>query len=340
MPVTLEQLAAETGMSKATVSRALRNDRVIHPDTRSRVLEAAARAGYVRTARKSARPPKRQPRVLLLLAPHTRESGYTIVHDYLRGMLRGVAELDCFLSVEEVAEANAGRLGDRGCLPREVARWSVDGVVVADRHNSADVAALARVLPVVSIQWEHPGTQIDLISSVNARGVTELVRYLTEAGHRHLGWAGAAYATSFFTDRKLGFLTGCRERGLVVEPAAITDNYEVFREPGALTRLVERGVTCLVCANDFVARAVAGWALAAGLRVPADLSVTGYDAVAEPIPNGKILTSYDPIYLEVGRTAVFAALRRIRDPGMPRITYLCEGRVRPGETVANLQLVE
>jgi LacI family transcriptional regulator len=336
MPVTLEHIATQTGMSKATVSRALRNDRVIHPDTRSRVLEAAARAGYERTARKSARPSKKQPRVLFLLAPHSRESGYTVVNDYLRGMTRGVAELDCSFSVAEMAGANVGKLGERRRLSKEMIRWSADGVVVADRHNSEDVAALSRVLPVVSIQWEYPGSQIDLVSSVNYRGMAEMVRHLTEVGHRRLGWAGASYETSFFTDRKMGFIKGCMENGIEMEPASMTDQYEVFGANDALKKLVGKGVTCLVCANDFVARVVAGWALDAGLRVPEDLSIAGYDAVPEPIQNGKILTSYDPIYLEVGRTAVHAALRRIKDPGMPRITYLCSGRVRAGETVARL----
>jgi len=335
MSVTLKQIAAVTGMSKATVSRALRNDRVIHPDTRSRVLVAAARAGYERPTRKSPRPAKKQLRLLLLLPPHSR-AGYTVVHDYLRGMMRGVAEVDGFLSVEEVSEEGVGKLAEPNWLPREIVSGGVDGVVLGGWHNHQDVAALARMLPVVSIQWEHTAPHIDLVSGANYHGTVTLVRHLVQCGHRHLGWVGASYQASFFTERKMGFLQGCMENGIEVDQRSIMDNYQAAGVKETLGMLVQQGVTALVCANDFVARTIAEWTLAAGLKVPEDLSVTGYDAVPEPIQNGKTLTSYDPIFLEVGRTAIHAVLRRIKDPGMPRITYLCEGRMKCGETVAKL----
>lgn len=334
MGVTLEDIARRLGISKATASRALNSDRLIHPDTRSRVLEEAARCGYERPAKRGKGVAKRQPRVLFLLPAHSQTSASDF-QLYLRGLTRGAGEANCLLSVEEIPEAKKG--SSRANLPREIRNETADVVIVAYKHDPANIAAIARMRPVVSIQWDHEAPT-DLVSAFNYRGVVSLVRRMAELGHRRLAWVKAGYEASFFADREMGFLRGARDAGLEVG----AEDCLASLDQGGLKKLRDRGVTGILCANDWVALQVAELAVLQGLRIPEDLSITGFDAGPEKVANGKVLSSYDPGFAELGRLAVFAAMQRLKDPGAPRLIYLREGRMQEGETVgrvAKLQVV-
>ncbi|MFZ4775117.1 MAG: LacI family DNA-binding transcriptional regulator [Terrimicrobiaceae bacterium] len=334
MSVTLENIAIQVGCSKATVSRALRNDRLVHSSTRSLVLEAAARNGYERPAKKGRKTALLQPRILLLLPPRVIAASNLTLQHYIRGLTRGAGELDCLLSVEEILTVGTGGLRKKSHLPREIRTGGADVAVVVDHHSAADVETLAKILPIVSIQWDYNGAQSDLVSTFNCQGIEELVGKLRERGHRRLVWIGYQYGGSFVADRKVGFLKGCMAGGLEVHPSHLFEDHHFLEKPGAFQELLGRGITGAVCVNDATAREVVSLALLAGVRIPEDLSVTGFDASPNLLPNGKLLTSYDPIFEEIGRRVVFSALQRLKDPGSPRTVQLCEGRVRVGETIA------
>lgn len=335
MSVTLDEIAKLSGVSKATVSRALRNDRLIHSDTRSLVLEAAARAGYERSAKKSKKSFKQQIRLLFLLPPHTDASSNYIFQSYLRGLTRATGELGCLLSVEEISEDSSGCLRQRAHLPRELKTGNVNAVIVASRHNAADIEALSQILPVVSIQWNHGG-QSDLVSAFNSQGVEQLTNLLIERGHRRLAWVGSEYRPqgSFLSDRRTGFVKALIDHDLDLNRLWMFEGPEAFKKAGGVARLKDWKITGIVCANDLVAHAVGELVLSAGLRIPEDIGITGFDADTQPLSNGKILTSYDPCFVEVSRKAAYVAVQRLKDLGAPRGIYLCEGRMRAGETAS------
>ena len=333
MAVTIENIAATIGMSKATVSRALRNDRLIHPDTRSMVFKAAAQAGYDRPAKRTKKSERRHSRLLLLLPPDCDKPVNYPLTKYLGGLTRAAAEENCFLAVEEIRKESSGRLSDGAAVPRQIREGQIDAVVVAHSHHPADIESLSKILPVISIQWEYENIPVDMVSAFNYRGTALLTEHLVQFGHQRIGWVGSEQAASFYSDREAGFFNGCIRSGL--DPRATEDFQDVYalRERGRLNSSVKAGLTALVCACDIVARNVAVLASECGLRVPEDLSLVGFDAEMENLPNGRQLTSYDPAFSELGRMAVHTAVRRLKDPGAPRMICLQQGRVREGESV-------
>lgn len=335
MAVTLEEIARVAKVSKATVSRALRNDRLIHSDTRSLVLEAAARLGYERGAKRPRKTPRPQPRLLFLLPPNLDRMGNYVVQSYLRGLTRATGELGCFLGVEEMSEKDAGKLGQRAHLPREIRNGSVDAVIVASRHIAEDIRALVKILPVISIQWNHGGAQSDLVSAYNTQVIEQMVRLFREKGHQKLAWVGYTYRqpASFVSERLAGFIKGCLELGIEIDKRNLFSDFQDLQRRGGISALQKSKITATLCVNDAAAHMVAEAAFAAGLRVPEDLSISGFDADSEPLPNGKVLTSYDPCFLEISRQAVYIALQRLRDPGAPHGVHLWEGRLRAGQTL-------
>lgn len=336
MPVTLDEIARQVGISKATVSRALKNDRLIHPTTRSRVLEAAARAGYERPAKRGRKSSKLVPRILFLLPSHSQTPKNFDFQLYLRGLTRGADEADCSLSVGNICDENVGKVSKKSHLPREIRDGSADAVVIAYQHHYSDIVAISKTLPVISLQWDYHDIPLDLVSAFNYQGITTMVRHLEAWGHRRLGWVGGGYEASFFSDRQAGFIKGCLDAGLEISPANNHRDVSAFADPKALKGLLHRGVTALVCANDRVALDIAALAAPLGIRIPEDLSLTGFDAGDITLADGKILASYDPCIAELGRTAVHAVRQRLRDPGAPRLVYLREGRVNNGDTILKI----
>ncbi len=333
MPVTLAAIAKQVGVSKATVSRALRNDRLIHPETRSLILEAAARAGYERPTRK-----RRQPEVsctrILLVFPSGAQTHYALPA-YLKGVTRACTDAGCQLVVEELRPGSESS----NPLPRGHQLGKVDAAIIAERHYPEHlqvIAEMANRIPAVSIQWERSPTKLDMVSAYNAQGIQTLVQHLYENGHRKIGWVGAQYDASFFADRQAGFFRGCIDCNLKIDFAHLYRNSQNISTPARLLQIVKAGITALVCSCDWEAIQIGRAALLAGLRIPEDLSLTGFDAGPELLANGKLLTSYDPNFTELGRLAVKAVLQRFKDPGAPHMTYMQEGRIHAGETVTKL----
>lgn len=339
MKVTVEMIAKEAGVSAPTVSRALKNDRLVHPQTRARIAAVAARLGYQGRSRRG-RNQAEQVRILLLVASLTPYPPNEVLLSHLQGITAEVDNTGCQLTVEQITDKRAGKLSDPMNLPQAVRDGEIDIIISQGRHAPLDIAALAAHLPVVSLQWEYPGTRVDLAESFNARGISDLVATLAARGHRKMAWVEEHYPASFFRDRFSGFLQGCIDAGISpAEQPVLTYNQLLASEDAFLTtanQLKKDGVTALLCATDNVAREVALFCAGYGFRVPEDFSITGYDASVMTLPDGKTLTSYDPCSIELGRAALRVCLQRIAEPSSARIIQSREGRIRHGDTVASV----
>jgi LacI family transcriptional regulator len=103
---------------------------------------------------------------------------------------------------------------------------------------------------------------------------------------------------------------------------------EVVRE---VEKLVGEGVTGIVCAADHQAYPLVAALRAAGIRVPEDVSVTGFDGVVPP-PGADQLTTVRSPFRDIGISSVVSLLRRVTNPSAPRRQILVCGRSLEGKT--------
>lgn len=342
MRVTIEMIAREAEVSAPTVSRALNNDRLVHPATRARVIAIATKIGYQRsTRRKKDRSDTKTPRITFLVS-HL--SHYPINHGLL-SLIHGItAEADattCQLFIEHLNESSRGKLHLRTHRPRSLLPDTTDIVVIQGKHDPHDVDTLARLVPVVSLQWEYAGTQVDLVESFNARGIADIVRMLVSKGHRRLCWIQDRYVSSFFSDRLAGFYRGCIETGLKAAEMPVVPITELVASDATflniLGNLRTEGVTALICANDGLAHEIAALCHKHGVRIPQDISLTGYDADPQQTSDGLEMCSYHPNFVDLGRVALRVCLQRLSEPASKPIIQSMEGHIREGQTVASLQ---
>ncbi|KAA9152401.1 LacI family DNA-binding transcriptional regulator [Amycolatopsis acidicola] len=314
---TLASLAAELGVSRTTVSNAYNRPDQLSPELRRRVLETARRLGYpgpdpvarsLRTRKAGA--------VGLLL---TENLSYAFRDPAAIGVLEGLA-----LACEDagvglhLVPASPGR-DDVAAVHRA----GVDGFVVYSVPDDDPHLAAVLARPVPTVVIDQPQIEgIDRVGPDDAAAISKLAEHLVGLGHRQIG----VLCMRLGRDRNDDFVSLDRQRGahFHVQRTRLEALAASFKKAGvdwASVPVVERfdhtvdegasaarqllsaypQVTAIVCTSDILALGALAEADRRGLRVPADLTVTGFDGISEAERMG-LTTVHQPV-LEKGRAA-------------------------------------
>jgi LacI family transcriptional regulator len=299
---TIYQVAQRAGVSIATVSRALRDSELVTAATRERVRAAAEELRFT---------PSRLGRSLA----EGRHAANGIVFPDLVGpyyaeVVLGYESAAAKLGSSVLILATNGR-PDAGAAVRELA-GRVDGLTVMGQTVGDDlIASLA--LPVVLLARD-PVPGIDTVRAENERTARALAEHLASHGHQLFVFLGDPDVSPDVAGRYAGVragLAGCR-----VGPPALVPSHGFDLEAGqrAGRDLIAPGLA-VMCANDELALGVLLAAQAAGLRVPEDLAVTGWDDLLAARFAG--LTTVRQPMRDLGATAARWLDRRITSTEHP-----------------------
>jgi DNA-binding LacI/PurR family transcriptional regulator len=316
-PATLASLAAELGVSRTTVSNAYNRPDQLSPELRRRVLETARRLGYpgpdpvarsLRTRKAGA--------VGLLL---TENLSYAFRDPAALGFLEGLA-----LACEGAGQGlHLVPVNPERDDVTAVHSAGVDGFVVYSVPDDDPHLAAVLSRPVPTVVCDQPRVEgVDLVGIDDAAAIGQLAGRLISLGHRHIGMLCMRLAR----DRNDGFASVARQRTahFHVQRARLAAAADAFETAGAnweSVPVVERfdhsiasgqsaaaqlldanpEVTALMCTSDILALGAMNEAKRRGLRVPQDLSVTGFDGIVEAERVG--LTTIRQPVLEKGRAA-------------------------------------
>ncbi len=268
-------MAREVGVSQSTVSRALRQDPRVRPETRQRIEQVAQRLGY-RYGSSEDSGGGSAPTVGVVVADLTNPffpSLLTPIHDELR-LMGYRAVLFAERTDIPTGQEALNRLLDR----------SIDGVLVttATLGSRFPEAARERNLPIVLLNRYVDGVDVDSVVADNTEGGRQAARHLLGLGHDRIGVIRGPSNTSTSRDRLQGFEEGLAEAGIGLDPALLREGpythqsgYQHARE---LLRL-PAPPTALFCANDVIGFGAVDAAKSLGVRVPAEVSIVGFDDV-------------------------------------------------------------
>ena len=318
---TLNDVAARAGVSKATASRVLNGNVSVAPETRDRVLTAMAELDYTPSA--SAR-----------RLSFGRTLTISVVTTFLTRpqaaeRLRGV---DAVLSDSEfdLVIYNVESIEKRDQYLRALAvAQRTDGLLVISLPlRDVDSERLASAaIPVVVIDAHAPAVEgLPHVVGDDIGGGEAAARHLLELGHRRIAFVGDEFDNPFgFTSsrhRYIGYERALAAAGLAGEPQLVAlgahSRYEARELAGRLLSLDGRP-TAVFAASDTQALGVISAAHGAGLRVPDDLSVVGYDDIEMAEYLG--LTTIRQQLFESGRLGAELLIREIgsRSPVPPSI---------------------
>lgn len=318
--VTLVDVARRAGVSPSTASLAFSGSGPIAAATRTRVLAAAAGLGYAGPDPLARSLRKRRAGVVGVVIGE--RLGNAFRDPMTVALLDGVAEELAALGVGLLllppeVDRGAGREPDRDRLADAALDVLVFATCGADDDPLID-QALARDIPILGIEGPHrPG--IPVVDLDQAGGSRAAARHLADLGHRRItvvtlplradGRRGPADAArqaqaAFAVPRRrlAGVRTVLGDGTPVVEAAS--NVVEEAEQLGAALLAGPERPTAVIAHSDLLAIGVVRAAERAGLRVPGDLSVVGFDGVdaAGWLPDGLLTTVEQPV-LEKGRVA-------------------------------------
>jgi LacI family transcriptional regulator len=288
---TLASIAAAAGVSLPTVSKVLNGKDDVAPATRARVQALLEQLDYVPVTRRPTEDPLVDVVFTALDSPWAVE------------ILRGVTE-----SGLEVVVTSLARGPGRTWVSSIVNGGRRGAIVVTSRLTAADQRALGRLkLPVVVIDpVDMPGPDVPSVGATNWAGGLAATEHLVRLGHRRIAVIGGPEAYLCSRARIDGYRAALERAGIVVDPALLRHgNFHHeggFDQASALLALPDPP-TAVFAGSDEQAFGVIEAARVAGLTVPGNLSVVGFDDLPMARWSAPPLTTVRQPLAEMGRTA-------------------------------------
>lgn len=312
--VGLREIAQEADVSVATVSRALRDDKMVASDTRDRVLATAERLRYRPNLLMRGVRSGRTRTIGLLLPAHNQFYGHMLagIHDLL------VRERYVPIVVWSNLDNRSGRGPDELDQIHQLVDRRVDGVILRPVEDAASDEYLHEIwdrrLPAIAIDRQLPHTHADFVGTDDEEGARQAAEHLLGLGHRRLAHLAGPSSTSTGRLRRLSFERAVRQvPGAVCTTATGTFSYdrEVMAAAMNLLRREPRP-TAIFTASDDMAMSVYEAAEKLQIRIPEDLSVVGYANKEFAQFTRPRLTTVEQFPKRVGRAAARLLLQRIQ----------------------------
>ncbi|QOX64139.1 LacI family transcriptional regulator [Anoxybacterium hadale] len=311
--VSMKDISIKCGVSVATVSKALNGQSDIGKQTALHIRKVAKEMGYFPNAAARALKTNRTNNLGVLFVDNM-QSG--LMHEYFSSLLN---------SIKAEAERNgydvtfiSSNIGQSKMSYLEHCRYrACDGVVIAcaDFNDPSVVELVQSEIPVVTI--DHVFNDKTSILSNNVKGIKDLVEFLAEQGHRKIAFIHGE-DTSVTQKRIASFYRTCQELGI-----AVPDHYvksALYHDPASsaeatkeLLALTDRP-TCIMYPDDFSFMGGRNVLDERGLKIPDDISVTGYDGIFLSQILQPALTTVRQDTISMGREAAARLIESIENP--------------------------
>ena len=338
--MNIRELARRSGVSTATVSRALNDRAEVSEATRAKIRRLASELGYA--PNEPARTLVRRRSDTIGLIWDSGQEAIGLHNPYLLGLLSAVRTALSEADYHLMLLTNPGAEDQDSAHLQAVRRHNLEGVVVLTTppdDRCLRVLADAGV-PCAGIDTSFTGPRTVRVSSDNAAGAEAAVQHLYDLGHRRIATVTGPLHLPPAAERLAGYQRACARLGLAVPPQYVTEG-DFFLASGEaagkqLLALPDRP-TAVFAAGDQMAIGILHAAADAGLSVPGDLAVVGFDDIDATTLVRPALSTVAQDQRALGEAAV-EALRGLIDeePVEPLRPYIVPTRLvlrgssRPG----------
>ncbi len=317
MTATIYDVAREAGVSMATVSRVLNDTAVVKEETKKRVLEAIAKLSYRPNA------------VARGLASKRTKTIGVIVPDVSAGfmaeLVRGIEDVARMYNYHIILCNSDGMVQKEIDLVGTMWEKQVDGIIfMSPRLRSEHIDTFEEAqLPIVLCRTDDPERRIPCVNIDNRQAARDVVDFLSAKGRTAIGFVGAAGNESAITsERKEGYIAAMNDHGY--EPIFIDTAKEDYNSALLAVRThfaIER-CDALLGANDEMAVAALHACYDAGLKVPQDMMVVGFDNTKlTQMTRPELTTVAQPMY-DYGAVAMRFLTKLLRDEPVSTYTVI------------------
>lgn len=332
-------IARQLNLAPGTVSRALRHQPGIKPETRERILKLAAELGYTIKPRGKSSVGSEKNGCYLGVLVQSPESALTHSR-YLVSLSEAAAQMNVTLIVHHVLFSECAGILNADRQPAAMRDGRVRGLVLVHRWPEDVVAELTKRFPCVSIVHFYPSQRLDLIDMDHRDGMNQLAEHLYDLGHRRIGFFGRCADVSWTRSRYAGYVEAMTKLNLPISPdwsislpIDCFDQRTLPREvAAAAVEQARSGVTAWMATNEWAGQALVQAFRDVGFRVPDDISVTGFDnsdVVRNPVIR---LTSVGVSLTSIGTAAIRRLYGRLANPEDPWQSTLFRVELVPGDS--------
>ncbi|WP_234540969.1 LacI family DNA-binding transcriptional regulator [Paenibacillus pseudetheri] len=276
--VSMQDIADKLNISKNAVSLALQDKKGVSDQMRYRVLQTAKEMGYGQYGEKTS-----SDKNVLVLVPerimsYQDNDHFRFFHDMIWGLEKSIRKRGFSAVIAPIdLEMESGLQ-----LPQQCNEISYVGIILFGIVDEAYARLVWELdTPLVMLDSYHRNLPCPVVASANTEGAYEAVTLLFRSGHRKIGFIGPANLTTSHEERWLGYLSAMQELGLPLDMSKVMAHSVGFRdteqEIDSYLNAVNEFPTAFFCGNDRIAYLLAGQLRKRGLKVPADVSIVGFD---------------------------------------------------------------
>jgi LacI family transcriptional regulator len=325
--VTIVDVARASGVSYSTVSRVLNDFDFVKGSTREKVLEAAERLGYVANiqARSLA---GGSTQIIGLLVPGL-DNGY--ISEIVSGIDQELAQSDYDMMLYTTHRYQ----GKESLYVKTIANGLVDGLILIVPHNANNfLEALPRQdFPYVLVDQIDNVYNSTTVDSTNWQGAYDATSYLIKLGHKRIGFIMGHPQLNSARERFDGYRAALQHHRIAYDGALVIEgDYLTQSGYSGAQRLLSlpNRPTAIFASNDLSAFGVLDAIHEAGLHIPGDISVIGFDDIPlASLAYPKLTTVRQPL-VQIGQVAVRLLIEKLENPEKEarRVTLATELIVR------------
>ncbi len=312
--VTIRDVARRVGVSPTTVSHVMNETRFVSEELRTRVYQAIGELNYQPNAIARSLRCKKTQNIGMIIPD--------IAYPFLAEVARGVEDTGFKLGYNVILCDSNGTLERETACIDLLREKQVDGIVfVAAGESSRHVETLIKQgMPVIVVDRELPGLEVDSVLADNLQGGYQATEYLIQLGHRCIGCITGPPDLSISSQRVSGYRQALERYSIPLCDELVVTGYfrhqEGYRAMRELLTL-DRHPTAVFACNDIMAVGAIRAAKDKGLGVPEGIAIIGFDDIALASFISPRLTTVAQPKHEMGAIAVELLAERVNDKSRP-----------------------
>jgi LacI family transcriptional regulator len=318
---TIKDVARQSGFSLSTVSLAINQRGYVSPDTRSKILKVVEDLSYHPTRSARGLASKTSGNIGFILT----EDHFSAAEPFYTKIFLGT-EFEARMHHYYILLTTVEDEFEAGATPRFLLERNVDGVIIAGKVSPKLIDRIETFgIPIVLVDYELKRKRFSAVLIDNRGGMRAGMQHLFDLGHRAIAFVAGDVEHPSIAERYQGYREMLEEHGIppARELVSIDSNEpRVSTGAAAVEKMLSRGArpTAVVAANDAMAIGCMQYLKQAGIRIPEDVSVMGFDDIDTCAVTEPRLTSIRVFKEEMGRLAVQRIVEMIASKSQTVVT--------------------
>ncbi|MBM6550903.1 LacI family DNA-binding transcriptional regulator [Marinomonas ostreistagni] len=296
---TIRDVAELAGVSVASVSRALQQPERVSPKTRAKVMAAVAETGY-------------QPNLMAVKFRSGKTSNLvvlvpTVANVFFARVISGMQSAAAERGYALLLGNTLGNAELEANYAKMVQTSQADGLIQLRAHNPFELDDSTGLLPMVNACEVLENDRFPVVTLDNRAAAKAITQHLIDLNHRRIAIIKGPQQSPLTQTRLAGYRDALADAGIEFDESLLfAGHFDLYSGREAAEQILALPVrpTAVVCANDEIAMGAIQGFKDAGLRIPEDISVTGFDDISFAEFCDPPLTTIAQPAEEFGRTSV------------------------------------